>query len=1179
MSWGKAFSNLHVFHVRNKYKVELNNVKFVWDTLDDLHDIEKFLEKLNVYYETPLLSVKEMIQEAVEDGIIVAPNEVIDNEMSRDQWDNDGKSDWSNWAAKNGILEDELRKINIVHGSFSNKDNVEKRYMYRLDRNSKIAVYKSTDSSASPWYPENGTGEIMPNYTYRIAMQWNNPTYTLTFNPNPDSIEELANLQLSVQTPAANTTVDSTNHTIKVSMGTELLEENIFAFDATELANLQAKGYNFQYWYYMDSNNIKRKFVPGTRVRQDYNLSAEWTFSKEVKYTVQCIDDATDKIITILDENSKEKELVEDYTGYVGQEYTVVSPLISGYDLVNKDDYTQKTGVLRDYEDYKDRVIVKFRYRKNESNWNFNVQRQVVYTDLRDSNKSITITVSNRSISTADKSAVVAASSLAGYRLKDGTPAQHTVIKPKAGDSEPTVYFAYVPANALLNINVSSSDMIYNGQENGLLDSQITWQPLADEGIAIDLNSLTDQITGAEYEIKPRLSYYDQHGQHVEGKPRDTGVYGVVVDLYLENKANSNDSICLKSERFDEVLTISPKKVLLESNSYVWSYDGDRHFAPIDTAGNQSINEIGWADGEGAKVEFDQDLFVQKVGDEAVNSFTYELNEGTDAKNYDIITKFGTLKITEADTITISFQALYNRLDRDELWTDFISQENADLAQWHEMSDLVFEKSSSNTVMLPEKNDLPEILQDESRYIFGGWLVSQPVADDQDGEIRYELKPYTSEMFATDMKEGRVQNMLLIADWKERSADSKDNQPSSLVGEADDVQMQASAEEEARLEERLADVTAKISIVPVSAVYDGASHALDEEAISWSLTDGAGDAVDVQSLDIGLAEYEIYSEVDYTDEAGNAVESEEVKHAGSYDAQISLFVREAGSDEDGRLLTKQSFEAAIEITARPIYLASRSFVWKEDGRSHPLASDIAGQLSDEEAMTESVDVVGWSDEFGELSYRFAKERQVEKAGDLAENYFDYVLPQGASEADFDIAVRFGELSVTNAKVKTIAFSTLPYLPDVEDRWQAFAKENAGDWTKWAEAENVEIDLSDVISQNENDGSRHWSVSEAEEEPSAEIAPTIRYVLTDGEYRMEVAFPNAAYYRIEGYDFKGWGRFEAVIDENGREVRDADGKVMQAWHEYTMEDLLAELESDAPETNRVLRAYWEKIEKQ
>lgn len=91
-------------------------------------------------------------------------------------------------------------------------------------------------------------------------------------------------------------------------------------------------------------------------------------------------------------------------------------------------------------------------------------------------------------------------------------------------------------------------------------------------------------------------------------------------------------------------LTITPRKVTLTSASGKKAYDGTALTNDKVTVGGD-----GFADGEGAT--YNVTGTITNVG-ETENTFTYTLNEGTKAKNYDITTKYGKLTITEASAPT-----------------------------------------------------------------------------------------------------------------------------------------------------------------------------------------------------------------------------------------------------------------------------------------------------------------------------------------------------------------------------------------------------------------------------------------------------------------------------------------------------------------------------------------------
>ena len=87
-------------------------------------------------------------------------------------------------------------------------------------------------------------------------------------------------------------------------------------------------------------------------------------------------------------------------------------------------------------------------------------------------------------------------------------------------------------------------------------------------------------------------------------------------------------------------VTVTPRQVTLTSKSATKVYDG----TPL-TAHEVAVGGDGFVDGEGAVVTYSGSQTTVGVSE---NTFTYTLNDGTKAGNYDITTVNGTLTVTKA---------------------------------------------------------------------------------------------------------------------------------------------------------------------------------------------------------------------------------------------------------------------------------------------------------------------------------------------------------------------------------------------------------------------------------------------------------------------------------------------------------------------------------------------------
>lgn len=131
-------------------------------------------------------------------------------------------------------------------------------------------------------------------------------------------------------------------------------------------------------------------------------------------------------------------------------------------------------------------------------------------------------------------------------------------------------------------------------------------------------------------------------------KGTDAGTYDMNVKAADFRNISKNFSK-VKFEVEDGQLAIEKRKVTLTSASDEKVYDGTALKNNEVTVGGD-----GFATGEGAT--YDVTGSRTKVG-ESDNTFTYKLNKGTKADNYDITTKEGTLKVTPVtDKVTVKIK-------------------------------------------------------------------------------------------------------------------------------------------------------------------------------------------------------------------------------------------------------------------------------------------------------------------------------------------------------------------------------------------------------------------------------------------------------------------------------------------------------------------------------------------
>ena len=207
------------------------------------------------------------------------------------------------------------------------------------------------------------------------------------------------------------------------------------------------------------------------------------------------------------------------------------------------------------------------------------------------------------------------------YKLDKGTDADNYVIKTEKGTLEVTP----VTSEVVVKIKENSGTEKYDGTEKSVNGYKVT--------------SISNKLyTEKDFEFSGDASV----------KGTDAGTYDMNVKAADFRNISKNFSK-VKFEVEDGQLAIEKRKVTLTSASDEKVYDGTALKNNEVTVGGD-----GFATGEGAT--YDVTGSRTKVG-ESDNTFTYKLNKGTKADNYDITTKEGTLKVTPVtDKVTVKIK-------------------------------------------------------------------------------------------------------------------------------------------------------------------------------------------------------------------------------------------------------------------------------------------------------------------------------------------------------------------------------------------------------------------------------------------------------------------------------------------------------------------------------------------
>ena len=278
------------------------------------------------------------------------------------------------------------------------------------------------------------------------------------------------------------------------------------------------------------------------------------------------------------------------------------------------------------------------------------------------------------------------AKAIDGYHLVEGCPER---ITKTLGSSDNDITFWYEKDSVEYTVNC-----YLNGTEQKVADSETksapwgtqvkasdlakdidgyTAVPNQDATITVDLNG-NNSINVYYYQNvslkanSAEVTYNgkDQSVSGFTGTPEGAdfsnitvGAHGTDAGTYDAQFANGTVGTIDETEKYivasveNGSLVIGKAKVTLKSADLSKAYDG----TALENGGTALATEDGFAEGEGATYTF---MGSQTTVGSSDNAFTYTLNEGTKAENYDIEKTEGTLTVTdreEADKYEITVTA------------------------------------------------------------------------------------------------------------------------------------------------------------------------------------------------------------------------------------------------------------------------------------------------------------------------------------------------------------------------------------------------------------------------------------------------------------------------------------------------------------------------------------------
>ena len=201
------------------------------------------------------------------------------------------------------------------------------------------------------------------------------------------------------------------------------------------------------------------------------------------------------------------------------------------------------------------------------------------------------------------------------YTLNKGTKADNYTIEKTEGKLKVTP----VTDEVVVTITGRTLETTYDGKEHSVFGYDVT-------------------VSNALYNPKKDMQF-NGIDEDMTAKGTDAGTHtmGLTADQF-HNKDNGNFTNVTFVVEKDGYVKINPRPVTLTSGSAERVYNGKPLMNETVTVGGD-----GFAKDEGVTCDF---TGSQTDVGESENTFTFEANEGTSAKNYSFEFKFGTLKVT-----------------------------------------------------------------------------------------------------------------------------------------------------------------------------------------------------------------------------------------------------------------------------------------------------------------------------------------------------------------------------------------------------------------------------------------------------------------------------------------------------------------------------------------------------
>ena len=498
-----------------------------------------------------------------------------------------------------------------------------------------------------------------------------------------------------------------------------------------------------------------------------------------------------------------------------------------------------------------------------------------------------------------------------------------------------------------------------------------------------------------------RLAEGDWLDVQTEGTQTNAGTSeNKIVSLSVKNAAGDDvtSNYNVAASEVPGTLTVAPRKVTLTSASAYKPYDGEAL-----TNGEVTVGGRGWVEGQGATISVTGSQ--TEVGTSA-NAFTYTLDAGTDAGNYDVATTFGTLTVGNADAeheVTL-------RVKGGSFTYDGTPKEVGGFES------LTFEIEGETYTVEGMTAHLSAV--DAGEYVVSATGV--PVVKTADGDD-------VSRLFNVKTEPGTLsiapRNVLLVSGSAAKAYDgqplaSKDVQVMgegwgfgdgasyNVTGSQTKVGSSPNAftytlsattkadnyvisQQEGTLTVTPADAEHAVVLVPNTATfaYDGTEHAVEGFHVKGST--GVSFKVDGRTYTV----------------SGVSVGAKGTD-AGSYAVEVSetpVVKNATGADVSGQFAVTVERGDVLEITPRNVTLTSDSLVKPYDGTPLQNANPMPAVGGD-----------GWANGSEGATYSFTGSQTLVGS---SENVFTYALNANTKAGNYRITTAYGTLQVVNRDAK------------------------------------------------------------------------------------------------------------------------------------------------------------------